>query len=436
LRVLFMTPYPLSRIRIRSYGFVKHLIKEHSVTLLALCTGKREKEDVAALQEEGFNIIPVFDERTAQSLRSLRTLYTQLPLQVAFCAAPVLRATLADQLASGRFDLLHIECVRALGVLPEILPLPTVWDAVDCISQLYEQGAHYRATPMVRFIGQREARLTRAYELKQLQRFHHVLVTSERDRQALLEIAKSDAPKTSGKILAEITVLPHGVDRDYYQVYTGVRQPATLVFSGKMSFHANIAGIFYFVKRILPLIWEKRPETRLIIAGSNPPASIRSLASDQRIKVTGYVPDLRPFIEQAQVAISPLPYAVGIQNKILEAMALGTPVVATSSATAGLETITGRHLLVADEPEAFAHQVLRLLADRALWNDLSQHGLAYIATHHDWEHITQQLINVYAKAIQTHEGFNVRLSKSDHLDRSMSIGDTQLSTSLNMGKRE
>src|SRR5438552_650244 len=114
-----MTPYPLSRIRIRSYGFVKHLIKEHSVTVLALCTGKREKEDIAALQEEGFNIIPVYDERTAQALRSLRVLHTQLPLQVAFCATPVLRATLADQLASGQFDLLHIECVRALGVLPD-----------------------------------------------------------------------------------------------------------------------------------------------------------------------------------------------------------------------------------------------------------------------------------------------------------------------------
>jgi glycosyltransferase involved in cell wall biosynthesis len=425
-----MTPYPLSRIRIRSYGFVKHLIKQHSATVLALCTGKREEDDVSALQEEGFNIIPVYDERTAQALRSLRALHTRLPLQVAFCAAPALRASLAEQLASGQFDLLHVECVRALGVLPDFLPLPTIWDAVDCISQLYEQGAHHGATPMLRFIGQREARLTRAYELKQLQHFRHVLVTSERDRQALLEIAKSDVPKTSGKILAEITVLPHGVDRDYYQVYTGVRQPTTLVFSGKMSFHANIAGIFYFVKRILPLIWEKRPETRLIIAGSNPPASIRSLASDHRIEVTGYVPDLRPFIAQAQVAISPLPYAVGIQNKILEAMALGTPVVATSSATAGLKTITGRHLLVADEPEAFARQVLRLLADRILWNDLSQHGLAYIATHHNWEHITHQLINVYEKAIQTHERFNVRLSKSDQPDRSKSIDDTQLSTSL------
>ena len=436
MRVLFMTPYPLSRIRIRSYGFVKHLMKEHSVTVLALCTGQREKEDVAVLQKEGFDIIPVYDERTAQALRGLRVLPTQLPLQVAFCAAPVLRASLADQLASGQFDLLHVEFVRALGVLPDFLPLPTIWDAVDCISQLYAQGARYSATPMLRFIGQREARLTRAYELKQLQRFRNVLVTSERDRQAFLEIAQAGAAKTSGKTLAEITVLPHGVDREYYQAFSVPRQPATLVFSGKMSFHANIAGIFHFVQRILPLIWEKRPETRLIIAGSNPPASIRRLAFDQRIEVTGYVPDLRPFIAQAQVAISPLPYAVGIQNKILEAMALGTPVVATSSATAGLETIAGQHLLVADEPEAFARQVLRLLADRTLWNNLSQYGLTYIATHHDWECITHKLIHVYAKAIQTHEDFNVRLSKSNHLDRSMSIDDTQLSTSLNMGKRE
>jgi glycosyltransferase involved in cell wall biosynthesis len=136
------------------------------------------------------------------------------------------------------------------------------------------------------------------------------------------------------------------------------------------------------------------------------------------------------------VAISPLPYAVGIQNKILEAMALGTPVVATSIATAGLQTIAGQDLQIADEPEAFARQVLRLLDDRSLWNDLSQHGQAYIDTHHNWEHITHQLINVYAQAIQTHEGFNDRPYRNNHLEHGTSIGDKQLSTMLNTGKQE
>ncbi len=166
-----------------------------------------------------------------------------------------------------------------------------------------------------------------------------------------------------------------------------------------MSFHANVAGVINLVERIMPRIWKQRPKVQLIIAGSNPPLKVRRLARDPRIKVTGYVPDLRPYITCAQVAVSPLPYAVGIQNKVLEAMALGTPVVASSSASAGLQVTPGCDLLVADEPEAFAAAVLHLLDDHALWNKLVEGGLAYIATYHKWEAILGQLNAVYARAM-------------------------------------
>jgi len=270
--------------------------------------------------------------------------------------------------------------------------VPVIWDAVDCISRLYEQGADFGATPMLRGIGAIEARRTRAYERIQLARFRHVLVTSERDRQALLAIAKDTNS-------AEITVLPHGVDQEYCRPYNGERHPETLVFSGKMSFHANIAGVLHLAEAIMPLIWQKRPGVRLIIAGSNPPASVRRLAQDERIEVTGYVADMRPYIEQAQIAVCPLPYAVGIQNKILEAMALGTPVVASSCAAGGLITTTDQHLLIADQPAEFATAVLQLLDDTNQWTRLSQKGLEYIATYHNWTQIVERLTAIYASAL-------------------------------------
>ncbi len=396
--VLFLTPYLPSRIRVRSYGFISHLMKKHSVTVLALCAGKREEEDALALQREGFTITTVQEKRSVQFLRSLRAFNTQIPLQVAFCASPALRIALNELLDSGQFDLLHIESIRALSVVPEELPIPAVWDAVDSVSQLYEQGAHFGATLMLRLIGRREARLIRAYELKQLQCFRHVLVTSEHDRQAFLSVG--DGLETAERrSLAEVTVLPHGIDRQYFQSYTGLRKPGTLVFSGKMSFHANVAGVLTFVRHVLPHIWKQRPDIKLIIAGSNPPLSIRRLGCDRRIEVTGYVPDLRPYIAQAQVSVCSLPYAVGIQNKVLEAMALGTPVVATSSAVAGMQTIAGRDLLVADAPEAFATAVLRLLDDHVLWNKLSEGGISYVTTHHNWEDILKRLMMVYTRAM-------------------------------------
>ena len=399
MRVLFVTPYPVSRIRTRAYGLVSQLAKLHDVTVCALCSGERDIVDMQNLQREGIAITAVPEKRSRQYLRSLCAVGTQLPLQVAFGAAPGLRAAISQQLISGRFDLLHVEFVRALGALPDSLPIPVVWDAVDCISRLYEQGARFSATPMLRIIGQNEARRTRVYERQQLERFRHVLVTSERDRQAMLDLIEDSSGAATVRAFAEITVLPHGVDQQYFQRYIEPRRPETLVFSGRMSFHANVAGVLHLVKHILPLIWEQRPNVRLIIAGSDPPATVRRLASDPRIKVTGYVPDLRPYISQAWVAVCPLPYAVGIQNKVLEAMALGTPVVASSNAVAGLRTVAGHDLLVADIPASFAALVLRLLDDNVLWNRLAECGMTYLAIHHNWELILRHLTSVYERAI-------------------------------------
>ena len=400
-RILFITPYPISRIRIRSFGFVSQLAKQHTVTVLALCTGEKDMADMWSLQDAGVTIIAVQEQRTQQYLRSLSVLGSQTPLQVAFGASPKLRAAILQQLATGQYDLVHIEFVRALGALPDDITVPVVWDAVDCISQLYEKGAQFGATSMLRIIGKYEAQRIRAYEYQQLSRFQHALITSERDRQALLELATATTqPGGAARPIADIAVIPHGIDREYFQPYTGAREPETLVFSGKMSFHANVAGIMHLVDKIMPLIWQQRPHVQLVLAGSKPPDSIRKLARDPRIKVTGYVADLRPYIARAQVALSPLPYAVGIQNKVLEAMALGTPVVASSHASAGLQVEDGKDICIADEPEVFAATVLRLLADRAMWDTISRGGVDYVTTHHNWETILEQLATLYTQAIR------------------------------------
>jgi glycosyltransferase involved in cell wall biosynthesis len=400
MRVLFVTPYPVSRIRIRSYGFVSQLARQHELSVLALCAGDKDEADMQDLRRQGIAIAGIQEKRTRKVLRCLCALGQRIPLQVAYDAAPALRAAILEQLAARRFDILHVEFIRALGVLPDSLPLPVIWDAVDCISQLYEQGAHFGATPLLRLLGAREAQRTRAFELTQLQRFRHILVTSARDRQALLALAGQSRPVVDKQTLAEITVLPHGVDQQYFSAYNGQREAETLVFTGKMSFHANIAGALTLVKEILPRIWQQRPAVRLLIAGSNPPEAVRRLARDPRVRVTGSVPDLRPYLAQAQVAVSPLPYAVGIQNKILEAMASGTPVVASPSAGAGLEAVAGRDLLLARDPAEFAAAVLRVLDDHVLRGELRENGLAYIARHHTWQRIVAQLTAVYDRAIE------------------------------------
>jgi polysaccharide biosynthesis protein PslH len=399
VRILFVTPYPASRIRVRAYGFITQLAKMHGVEVLALCANAREMADVHALQRAGIVTTAIYEPHIVRYLRGLTALTSTRPLQVAFDASPRLRSAITMRLLYGHFDLLHVECIRVLGAVPHMLPVPVVWDAVDCISQLYAQGGQVGITPMLRVLGVHEGQRVRTYEQVQLRRFRHILVTAERERQALLAIAQESKIGMLRQTCAEISVISPGIDQDYFRAYDGERQAETLIFSGKMSFHANIAGVCMLVRHILPLIWQKRPTVRLIIAGSDPPAMIRHLARDPRIEVTGYLPDLRLAIAKAQIAVCPLPYAVGVQNKVLEAMALGTPVVASTAAAAGLQAIPGRDLLVADEPTDFAAAVLCLLEDQAQWHSLAEHGVAYIRAYHHLDVVVQQLIDVYTQAL-------------------------------------
>ena len=141
---------------------------------------------------------------------------------------------------------------------------------------------------------------------------------------------------TSEEPGAGISVIPNGVDLEYFRPLQLERQRFNLVFSGKMSYHANVATALYLYHQIMPLIWQHRPEATLTIVGSKPPKTIQALGNDPRVEVTGYVEDMRPYVGRAEVMLSPMVYSVGIQNKVLEAMALGTPVVAAAQAAAAL----------------------------------------------------------------------------------------------------
>src|SRR5437667_1452622 len=220
--------------------------------------------------------------------------------------------------------------MRGIASMEQIAHLrPLVWDAVDCISLLCKHAIAARPRLSVRAVALLEHKRTQRYEAKMVRTLQHIVVTSERDRQAMIglhrmqigNLLSSDEELGSG-----ISVLPNGVDLEYFHPLQEERRRYNLVFSGKMSYHANVATALYLYNQIMPLIWQQQPEATLTIVGSKPPQAIQRLAQHPRMEVTGYVDDIRPYIRRAQVVLSPMVYSVGIQNKVLEAMALGTPV--------------------------------------------------------------------------------------------------------------
>jgi glycosyltransferase involved in cell wall biosynthesis len=173
-----------------------------------------------------------------------------------------------------------------------------------------------------------------------------------------------------------------------------------VVFTGKMSYHANVTAALYLIRTIMPLVWAQRPQARAWIVGRDPPGSIlRESAVNDRVCVTGAVPDVRPYLRRAMVAAAPVRYGAGIQNKVLEAMACGTPVVASPRGVSALAVEDGRHVLVAETPEAFARAILSVLTNRPGCQHLPRQARRYVEVNHDWQEITERLESIYAEVV-------------------------------------
>jgi glycosyltransferase involved in cell wall biosynthesis len=171
-----------------------------------------------------------------------------------------------------------------------------------------------------------------------------------------------------------------------------------------MSYHANTAAALDLVQAVMPAVWAERPQVQVWLVGKDPPAVLRALATDSRVTVTGTVPDLRPYVGRAAVAVTPLRYGVGIQNKVLEAMAMATPVVTTPGTCRALTAEPGTHLLIGHSPAELAGSILSLLADDQRREALGQAGRRYVQDYHDWDGIAGRLVAVYQQAIAETNG--------------------------------
>jgi len=402
MRILFVVPYVPNLIRVRPYNFIRRLVhRGHQVTVLTTWTAAAERADVEALRGEGVDVRAVSLPAWRSALNCVGVLPSRTPLQAAYCWQPELIP--AGLLETLQPDVVHVEHLRGAWYGLHIkqwrdrqgASFPIVWDSVDCISLLFRHAAARSRRLASRLISGLELGRTEHYEGWLVRQFDRTLVTAPMDRAALLELAARQ-PASNQSPPPDLRVIPNGVDLDYFSVAPGVkREPATVVMSGKMSYHANVTMVLHFVQAVFPRIRAQRPDVKLWIVGKEPTAQIQALAQDPAITVTGTVPDLRPYLQQATLAVAPVAYGVGIQNKVLEAMACGTPVVSTPQSVSALELQPGREALIADEPQAFADAVLSLLGDPGRRDAVGQAGRKYVTTRHDWANIAAALEDSY-----------------------------------------
>jgi sugar transferase (PEP-CTERM/EpsH1 system associated) len=195
-----------------------------------------------------------------------------------------------------------------------------------------------------------------------------------------------------------VEVISNGVDYEYFSPETFSLepsalslQPPVLLFTGAMDYHANIDGVTWFHDKVLPMIKKEYPQVQFFIVGSNPASTVRNLATNNGVKVTGFVDDIRPFYNSADISVVPLRLARGIQNKVLETMAMEKPVVATSKAVEGIKAVAENQLLVADSPTEFATKICSLLKDKSQRKLLGKNARKFVEKNYNWEKNLQKL---------------------------------------------
>jgi polysaccharide biosynthesis protein PslH len=392
MRILYLTPYVPSPVRVRPYQLIRHLAQlGHQVTLICLAGKDEEPAALAELRSCCRAVLTVPTSGRQAALQALRVLPTAMPLQAAYGASAALVAEARRQ--ADHHDIVHIEHLRGSTYGPPLSDYPLLLDAVDCISLLFERAFRQGMSLGHRARALLDLARTRRAEGRFGATFSQVVVTSPEDGWALRQLQAPDVPAP------RITVIPNGVDLTAFAPTPPDGRPSdTLLLSGKMSYHANEAAALYLGREIMPLIWRDRPNVRCLIAGRDPTPAVCALGADQRIHVTGAVASMPEVLRGTTIAVVPLRYGVGIQNKVLEAMATATPVVATPQATQALGASAHEAIVLATTPAMLAQSVIELLDDPARRQRLGAAGRCYVEAQHDWHRGAERLIELYALA--------------------------------------
>lgn len=392
MKICFVTPrfpYPTTKgDKLRVYQAIKHLARDHQITLVAATDEPIGEADVAAVSRfcHRVEIVPV---PRLQSLTSvaLRAPFSALPLQTHFYDSATLRERLAAVLADDRFDVIHASLIRILPYVWDVRDVPVVVDLMDAFSRSIALRKR-TASPMLRWAYEIEERRVAAYERAACERFPLLFVCAEVDRLALRA--------------RNVSVIRTCADLDAFEYRRDGREDDLVVMTGNMGYQPNVDAVNWFVKKVWPLVRVARPRLRFRIVGLRPARAIRALAGTNGIEVTGAVRDVAAELQRATLSVCPMRVGSGMQIKVLESMATGTPMVATSFGNEGIEALPGVELEIADDPQAFAGAVLGLLSDPVKRGKLAAAARITSETNFTWSAHAALLEKTYRRAIAFH----------------------------------
>lgn len=378
MNILFVChrwPFPPKRGgKIRPFNMIRHLTQRgHRLTVASLARTPQEAADGDGLGEHcAEQICEVIGAPGALAQMLLR-LPTPEPSSFGYFYSAALARRIGARLARGDIDMVIAHCSSAAQYVGGLSGMPKLIDFGDMDSQKWREYARHRPFPLSAGYWWEALRLERR-EKQLARRFDLCTCTTAAERATLEQYATGCATAW----------FPNGVDSSYFSPQASNSSPATICFVGRMDYFPNQQAVLWFCREVLPLLRASLPALRLRVVGAEPSREILALRSDPSIEVTGSVADVRPHVRDCALSIAPLAIARGTQNKILESMAMGVPVVSSRAAAGGVDAVAGRDLLVADSPVEYRDAILEVLRDPQRQRQLGELARARVLSHHDW----------------------------------------------------
>jgi len=382
MKLLFLTsrlPYPLDKgDKLRAYHFIKELSKTHEVVLFSLNDQSPSKEAEQEMLKYCKRVEVYQLSKLTIFFNLLLNLFSKLPFQVAYFFHKKAEERLQEIIQEEQPDLIFYQLVRMAEYAVKA-DIPKAIDYMDVLSVGVKKRVDQESI-FKKFVFAMEHKRLTDYEATVFDRFAKHFIITEQDREQIPHENRGN-----------IVIISNGVDLDYFHPSNEKKEIIyDIVFSGNMGYPPNIVCAEYLVKQVMPLVWKHQPDAKVAIVGTDPSASVLALASN-RVTITGRVADIRSYFYQSKMFAGPLFMNTGLQNKLLESMALGVPCITSTLANNALKGTPEVEVIIADDAQAFARAILDLMQDAAKRHIIAKNAELFVNQHHHWTNIGEQL---------------------------------------------
>jgi len=395
-RILLVTPtlpYPPNwGFGTRVYQLIKNLARRHEIALAAYASPSSDTDwrldHLRSVCAEIHTVVPNEREGTNSRLLQARSVLGMASYQVRKLRSDALKRVVNEMLHSGTFDLCQVESSQLLAGLGLQHTVPVILDEHNLEFELQRRVSQEERSLLRRAFAGLEYCKVRREEMAVWRQIDGCALTSTREL-AVLRAAVRDVPAT---------VVPNGVDVEYFSDAGVKPDRQNIVFTGMLGYRPNVDGVLWFTREILPRVLKQLPSVVFTVVGTGVPPEVRRLEGPN-VLVTGTVPDVRPYLGRAGVVVVPLRMGSGTRLKVLEGLAMGRPMVSTSLGCEGIEVRSGEHLLVADKPGEFSAGVVDLLRDPTRADAMGQRGREMVRRQYAWDRITTRLENLHTQVL-------------------------------------